>query len=101
MKSTIWQDLVYEGRGHHRAEPLVVNPQRPDYGLLRSRRPCSRGRTVPTPGVDVRLVSRDRAVAHHPRLRITATLPVHPTTESALSATYGGLPQMQLLPKCW
>lgn len=84
------------GRGHHRAGTTRGQPQRPRFhGLLRSRRPCSRGRTVSTPGRG-RAPGKPRPCcrAHHPRLRIrrrAARTPDHGVR--AVSDISGGLPQ--------
>lgn len=85
-----WQDLVTKAAAATTApEPLVVNLNGLDFMgccavavLAHEAERCRRR------GVDVRLVSRDRAVARiiH-ACGYGDVLPVHPTTESALSAT--------------
>lgn len=92
-----WQDLVTKAAAATTApEPLVVNLNGLDFMgccavavLAHEAERCRRR------GVDVRLVSRDRAVArNHPRLRIrrrAARTPDHGVR--AVSDISGGLPQ--------
>lgn len=85
-----WQDLVTKAAAATTApEPLVVNLNGLDFmGCCAVAVLAHEAERCRPRGVDVRLVSRDRAVARiiH-ACGYGDVLPVHPTTESALSAT--------------